>query len=262
MSDELGSDELRSDEPKLEERAIAQMVEAGLSSQVEVADDISVDVHTDLLQAAQGQVETTSIKGKGLVVQEGIRLEEVEIQTDRVAINPIALLFGQLKLKQPLNSTVRVVLTESDLNNAANSDVFIQNLPSLTLEVQGQPVRLSLQAPLTLRLPAEETLKVSGQVIIHESDREEILCFKVVMSPRLHEQLLLQEFCCEPGKRISLDLAIALMQWINEWIKAPYIEIAGVACRINDLKLQQGQLEMTVEAHVDQIPDSNNLRSI
>lgn len=248
-----------SDEPRLEEKTISQLVEAGLSSQVKAAEEIAVDVNTDLGQAIQGEVKTASIKSKGLVVQNGIRLTELELQTDRVAVNLLSLLLGQIKLKQPINSTMRVVLSEADLNQAANTEVFINHLPSLTLEVQGQPVELMLQPPVTLKLLGDERLKVSGQVRIRQADEDEILCFKTVMSPQLHQQLLLEEFCCEPGKHITLDLAIALLQWINEQIKVPYIELNGIICHITHLKLEQGQLTMEAEAQIDQIPHLDQL---
>ncbi|MBD2460936.1 DUF2993 domain-containing protein [Oscillatoria sp. FACHB-1407] len=247
-----------SDEPKLEEQAIAQMVETQLSNQIKAVDEIAVEVHTDLLQAVQGEVESTSIKGKGLVVQEGIRLKEIEVHTDRVGVHPISLLFGQIKLKQPMDSTVRVVLTEADLNHAANSDLFMQNLPDLMLEVQGKPVRLTLQSPVTLRLPTDDRLQVEGHVLLHQNECEAVLCFKVTMAPRLHEQLLLDEFCCTSGQAISLDLAIALLQWINEQIKVPYIQLSGVDCQVTDLQIRSGQLEMTAEAQVRHMPDGSD----
>jgi LmeA-like phospholipid-binding len=245
-----------SDEPKLEEKAIAQAVEAGVSSQVKSVEEISVQIQTDLLQAVQGEVQSASIQGKGLVVQDGIRVEEIDLQTDRLAINPLNLLFGQIKLKQPLDSTARVVLTEADLNQAANADVFIKNLPDLTLDVEGRPVTLALKPPLTLHLPGENRFKVSGQVEICELDRQETLCFKAVMSPHPHEKLLLEEFSCESGKYVSLDLTIALLRWLNDQIKAPYLELAGMTCRITHLELQQGQLTMEAEAQIQQFPES------
>ncbi|HEY9806073.1 MAG TPA: LmeA family phospholipid-binding protein, partial [Candidatus Obscuribacterales bacterium] len=70
-----------SEEPRLEEQIVAQVVEAGLTSQLESVEAIAVDVHTDLGKIVQGQAQGISVTGQGLVVQPGVRVEELEVRT-------------------------------------------------------------------------------------------------------------------------------------------------------------------------------------
>ncbi|NJN88079.1 MAG: hypothetical protein HC881_19505 [Leptolyngbyaceae cyanobacterium SL_7_1] len=47
------------------EKALSQVVEMGLSSQLETAEEINVDVKADLLQAMQGQINGVRSRVKG-----------------------------------------------------------------------------------------------------------------------------------------------------------------------------------------------------
>lgn len=76
------------DEPRLEEQALNMAAEIGISTQVDEAEKINVDVQTDLLKVIQGQADSVAIAGKGVVIQEDIRVQEMELQTDSIAINP------------------------------------------------------------------------------------------------------------------------------------------------------------------------------
>ncbi|PSP17714.1 MAG: DUF2993 domain-containing protein, partial [Cyanobacteria bacterium SW_5_48_44] len=53
--------------------------------------------------------------GKGVVTPKNLRLEEVVLQTDSIAINPLSTALGKIELTQPTNASVRLVVTEADL---------------------------------------------------------------------------------------------------------------------------------------------------
>ena len=86
-----------SDQPRLEEQALSQAIKLGLSSQLDNAENIEVYVETDLLKVVQGKVDSISVEGQGLTIQEDIRLELIEVQTDQVSINPLMALLATLR---------------------------------------------------------------------------------------------------------------------------------------------------------------------
>ena len=47
-----------------------------------------------------------------------IRLSEFQIKTDDIDINPLKILFGEVELNQPINADTRIVLKETDINQA------------------------------------------------------------------------------------------------------------------------------------------------
>ncbi|MCY7320796.1 MAG: DUF2993 domain-containing protein, partial [Phormidesmis sp. CAN_BIN36] len=87
-----------SDQPKLEEQALSEALKLGLSSQLNEAENIEVHIETDLLKMVQGKVNSVVVEGQGLTIQEDIRLESIELQTNQVSINPLSALLGNIKL--------------------------------------------------------------------------------------------------------------------------------------------------------------------
>jgi hypothetical protein len=103
------------DEQRLEEQAVSKVAEMQLSSQLDQAEKINLDVQTDLWKLIQGQADGVSFSGKGLVVRKDVRIEELVLQTDKIDINLFTAIFGEIELNKPVKSIARVVLKEADL---------------------------------------------------------------------------------------------------------------------------------------------------
>jgi hypothetical protein len=235
---------------QLEEQVLSKAAEIGLSSQLDEMNKLDVDVRTDVFKILQGQVDSVSVAGKGLV-QKDIRVEEIEIHVDNIAIDILSAIFGQLELDQPTDATARVVLTEQDINRALNSEYVRSKLSPLELNVEGELVSIELQLPVEVKLPGDGKMVFSGEMLLHERSNTQQIGFIGVIHPRTSKQpLLLEAFSCTPGQGISLELNIALMQKAKELVSLPYYEIQGTAFRIKDMDVQKGSMTVQVEAHL------------
>ncbi|HEY9654186.1 MAG TPA: DUF2993 domain-containing protein [Crinalium sp.] len=244
-----------SKEPRLDEQVISQAAQAAMSSQLEEAEDLSLDVHTDVLKAAQGKADSGSINGRGVVVQD-VRLESMAVQTDRLSVNPLSILLGHLKLDQPLDATAQIALTEADLNRAMQAEAVTQRLPPLKLNVDGEPVNVELGQPMTVTLPADGKIGLEGIALLHERENVRHVGFAVVILPRTDEQpVRLESFVCDPGgEGLSLEFTIALLQTFKELLAQPYIEIEGMAIKVKRMEIKAGKLLVETEAHIPQMP--------
>lgn len=243
------------DEPRLEEQALSEAAEMTISTQLDEVENIDVDIRTNLLKMVQGQVESVSIVGQGLVIQQDVRVHEMELHTDSIAINPLSALFGQIQLDQAVDATARLVLTEQDINRALNSDYIRDKFPSWELNVEGQIVTLKPQQ-LKVDLSTSTKIAVSGAILLQEKAKSQAIAFTAVISPRTRSQpLLLEAFQCTDGQGISLELAIALMHKAKELVNLPFLDWEGMTFRIKELEVQQGKLTVQTEAYVRQIPD-------
>lgn len=239
--------------PRPEAQALSVAMEMGLISQLDDAESINVDVQTDLVDMVQGQVDSVSIAGKGVVMQKNIRLQEVEMQTNGIGINLLSAIFGEIKLTHPTDATVRVVLTEEDINRALKSDYIRSKLPPFSLNVDGQIVTLELKQ-IEIQLPGDGKIECSGQVLLHEGNTRQ-LAFIALLHPRTSSQpLLLEAFHCTPGEGISLEVIVPLMQKAKELVNLPYYELEGSAFRVKDMDVQKGSLTLLIEAYIKQIP--------
>ena len=244
-----------SDEPRLDEQAIAHAIEVGVSSQLDAAEELNVDIRTDLLKVVQGQADSISVSGKNLVVQPDIHVQEIELQTGSLSINPLKALLGHIELDQPTNTALRLKLTEADLNQAMNSDFVRSKFSPLELNVDGQPVTLEWQFPMELHLPEANKIRFSTGMLVHEAGNTRHVDITAVICPRNHEHpVLLQEFHCGAGQTLTLDFTIAFMHKMREIVNSPYLDFEGTAFRIKEMEVQPGNLVLQMEAQVRHLP--------
>lgn len=246
-----------SDEPNLQQQAISEAASMTLSTQLDEIEHLDVDINTNLLKIVQGQAESVSVVGQGLVMQKDIRVQEMELHTERVDINPLSALFGQIELNKPVNATARLVITEQDLNRALNSDYIRSNYPHIELNVESQTVTLSPQK-IEIFLTTSDKITVKGTVLIQENASSRPVSFiGVICLPTVSQPLLLEAFHCAEGEGISLEFAIALIQKAKELLNSPYIDLEGMALRVKSLEVQAGSLTLHTEAYIRQLPDFN-----
>jgi hypothetical protein len=75
--------------PDLGEQALSKVAEAGIASQLDAVEDIDVDIRTNPGKLVQGKVDSVTISGKGLVMKQDLRMETLEVNIDKVEINPL-----------------------------------------------------------------------------------------------------------------------------------------------------------------------------
>lgn len=243
-----------SDSPRLDEQVIAQAAQLGLSSQLDAAEKIDVDIRTDLLKVVQGQADSIDVSGQGLILQKDIRVQEMELHLDNVAINPLSALLGQIELTHPVDAIAKFVVSQEDLNHTLSSDYAKNQMPKLELDVNGQMVTLAVQQ-IELLLPSEGKIAVDGSALLTEMGKTRLLGFKAVIRPRTASMpILIESFLCKDGQNISLELAVALLEKMKQLTQLPFIELEKMAIRIKELEVHPGKLTLYTEAHVSEIP--------
>lgn len=244
-----------SDEQSLEELALSEAAAMTISTQLDEVEKLDVDIKTNLLSMVKGQADSVSLAGQGLVMQKDIRIQEMELHTNSIAINPLSALFGQIKLDKPIDATARIVITEQDLNRALNSDYIRSQFPNIELNVKGQVVTVKPQK-MEVFLSEAGKITFKGTVLLQENTTCRSLSFiGVVCLPTFNQPLLLEAFQCVEGDGISLEFAISLIQKAQELIGSPFITLEEMALRVKSLELQEGKLTLHTEAYVRQIPE-------
>ncbi len=243
-----------SDQQRLDEQAIALAAEMGLSGQLDAAENLDINVKTDLLKAFQGQADALEISGQGLVMQKDIRVQEMELHLDNIDIDPISALFGQVELKHPVDAIAKFVVTEQDINRALNSEYVQNQIQALEMNVKGQIVSLKMQQ-MELLLPSDDKMVFSGSALLHEMGNPRRLEFSAVVRPRTNQQpVLVEGFHCKDGQSISLELAVALLGTMTQITELPYIELGKMAIRVKEMEVQTGKITLYTEARVREIP--------
>ncbi|MEH1936260.1 MAG: DUF2993 domain-containing protein [Nostoc sp.] len=249
------------DEHRLEEKFLSQEAERRISEKLDEVEQIEIDVQTDLLKIAQGQADGVSVAGQGLVIQEGIRVQEIKLQTDSIAINPFNALFGQIELSEPVNAIARMILTEVDINRALTSDFVRSQMQNLELNVDGEIVSFEPEE-IQVFLPGDGKVEFRGKVLLKEIGNTRPLAYTAIARPRTHSQpAMLESFNCTEGGGISIELITAFMRKAKELMDIPYFEWEDITFSIKDIQVEIGSLILLLEAQVRQIPSSTTVLS-
>lgn len=244
-----------SEQQRLEEQMLSHEAKRQLSQQLDAAEKIDIDVQTDLLKMFQGQADGVSVAGQGLVMR-GIRVQDIKLQIDSVAINPLSVLFGQIELNQPVNTTASVVLTEADINYALTLESVRSKMQNFELNVDGEIVGLQPQE-IQIHLLDAGKMAFQGKVLLREKGKTRPVGFTGQVCLRTqHKPIILENFNCIQGEGISLEVAVAFMQKVKELINLPYFEFDDVVLRVKNMQVQKGSMTLLVDARVTQIPAS------
>lgn len=240
--------------PDLGKQALNKVVEVGLSSQLDEVEDLKVDVETDPMQLMAGEVESVKIEGKGMVMQKDLRVEEMQVKTHHVAVNPLKAAFGQIELAHPTDATVQVTLTEADINRAFNSEFIQEKLQNLDVCVNGDRVTVDTQR-VEFGLPGKGKVAIKTDVALRNIGETKETTFTAV--PRMEpngQQVILEEVQYEAGQELSPELTNALLTAARELLDLRNFELDGMDLRLRRLDVQPNQLLLEAEARVEQIP--------
>ncbi|MDZ7965445.1 MAG: DUF2993 domain-containing protein [Nostoc sp. DedSLP03] len=248
-------------EHRLEEEFLSQEAEKQVSNQLDEVEEIEIDVKTDLLKILQGQADGVAVAGQGLVIKEDIRVQEIKLQTDSIAINPFSALFGQIELNEPINTIAKVILTEVDINRALTSEFVRSQMQNFELNVDGEIVSFQPEE-IQIFLPGDGKLEFKGKVQLKEMGNTRPLAYTAIARPRTNSQpAMLEAFKCTEGEGISIELTTALMHKAKELMNIPSFKWEEIAFSIKNLEVQKGTLILMLEIQVKQIPSSSSLIS-
>lgn len=242
------------DQANLEAPMIAQAIALGLSTQLQKLEGIEVSVKTNLLNVLQGQAENLAIAGTGLESFSGLSVQELELQADSIGIKPLKALFGKLELSQPVDATIRLVLSETDLERAINTTDISEWLLPKKFQVNGQAIALTLAPPVSLKLPGAGKIIAQGRLEVQQPQPQQYEFVGIFQHRSLEQPILIEKFTFAQDQGLSLDLLAALLERFQAIGHQRYFRGADFSWKINALEVQTGQLVLEAEVQLHQIP--------
>ena len=238
----------------LGEQALNKVAEMGITSQLDEVENLDVDIQTDPLKLMQGQVDKVKVEGEGLVMQGDLRVEELDMHMSGVSINPLSAAFGKLELTKPTDATTHVVLLESDINRAFNSEFVRSKLQNQQIHVNGQLMTIDPQQ-VDFRLPGEGKVALKATILLRETGETKEVAFTAVPQVSGNGQTVtLENVQYGEGEELSPELTKALVDQTSELLNLSNFDLEGMTLKINTLKAEAGKLTLEAEAHVEQIP--------
>ena len=240
--------------PDLGEQAISKVAEVGLSSQLDEVENLDVNIKTDPGKMLTGSVDSVTVHGKGMVMQQDLRVEEMKLSTSRIAINPLSAAFGKIELTQPTDAETQVVLTEADINRAFNSEFVRDKMQNLNVHVNGECATVDTQQ-VEFKLPGDNKVLLSTNVVLEQTGETKRVAF--VAMPRVSadgQSIALENLEYVEGKDLSPELTEALLKQANELLDLRNFKLGEMSLRLQSLEAQEGKLLLRAIAHIEQFP--------
>lgn len=209
----------------------------------------------------QGSIDSFKMSGRGLVIRKDFWVEEMSFETDAVAIDFSSVLGGKLALKQPTQAVASVTLSETGINQAFTAELVkkrLQNLslPALTDLSEGKPVSFN---QVQLQLLPENQVQIMA--IADLSDGNPVpISLKATIEIERRRRLSFQnpqfelDAVPESQREISLALAKAMADILNNMVDLDRFDLDGVTMRLNRLETQGKNLVFSGYAQIEKIP--------
>ncbi|MGL5881289.1 MAG: LmeA family phospholipid-binding protein [Xenococcaceae cyanobacterium] len=235
----------------LSQQALSEVAKIGLTSQLDRVDNLDVEINTDPLKLAQGELDFVVIKGEGLVVQKHLRTHQLDLKTDTILLDPLKALVGDIELRQPTSAIALIVLTQEDIQTAFNGD-FIQNkLRNLSVKLPDNSVKVNIQN-VRFALPDDRHINLSADVFFIESKQTKPIAISFIPSvDRDGYSVSLEEVQNLSEEESAPELVAALLDSARYLLDLRNFEINGMSLRLQKLELQPGKIKLQGEAVVD-----------
>ena len=241
--------------PDIGEQAISKAAEVGLESQLDKAEDLDVDVRTNPLDLMQGDVESVSVKGEGLVMQKELRADKLQIETNSISIDPIKAALGDIEMEQPTDARMLVVLKEEDIQRAFNSDYVKDKLKNLKIEYGDRTATAQIQQ-VNFTLPETNKVRLEADLKLIEKEQNAKINFTAVpevsstgnsVSLKSVEHLEEAEY--------NKEVAEAIIASTEEILDLRNFELDEMSLKVRKLDVQTGKLTIEADAMIEEFPD-------
>jgi LmeA-like phospholipid-binding len=210
----------------------------------------------------QGTIDSFKMNGRGLVIRQQFRTEEMSFETDAVAIDFGSAVKGKIALKQPTQAIAQVKLSQDDINKSFEADLVRKRLENLTLDALtnisgGEPISFTdVEVQLLPNNEVKLSAKASwGDTIVPVSLRC-ILGIGKRRRVKFENLQFEQDNIPAEVQDISQDLTLALGEILNEMVDLDKFNLDGVKLRLNRLQTQGQMLLFSGYAQIERVPQA------
>ncbi len=199
----------------------------------------------------QGSVDGFDFIGNGMEMYNGLRIEAMELYVQAVSLDFSAIFRGQVKLRQPTQASLRVVLSEADLTTSFNTAFVVDKLQSL--QHQGQSLNFENTQML---LNENKSLQIISQIRL--GDAPEPVNVDVTANLQVEERRKLQFVdVTYAGDAAAVELGKALIEHVNNLLDLDKFALDGTQLRVDRVRLLNKQIIFYGTAKIDRFPQKN-----
>ena len=221
--------------------------------------------NTPNYQIAKGKIDKVRIAGRGVEFNSYLRIDTLELETDAIALNPKNLNPKSLdnlrsSLLKPLQGVGKIIITESDLNNALQSPEVTEKLQkilnNLVARKAGNTTIAYDVSNLQLELNPNNRIKI--ELELRRLGRSQQKASKLAINLEFGIEVLagkkiqlVQPIGTVNGRPMSSRLLRGFAQGISERLNLTKIESQGIFARLLQLEITADQIELIAFARME-----------
>ena len=239
------------------EQAINNIAKAGIEATLDNTESLEVDLHSNPLDLMQGEIDSVSVKGEGLVMKKELRADKLRIETNGISINSIKAAMGNIELSKPTDARMLVVLKEDDLQNAFNCEYVKDKLQNLKIDLDGEQVTAKIDR-VNFLLPDTGKVKLEANVHLVETDQNEKISLTAV--PEINNEgncINLKSIEYLQDTKYNTTVAKAIIDSAEEILDLRNFELDTMSLRVRKLDVNLGKLTIEADAEITDFPSAS-----
>jgi hypothetical protein len=243
---------------RIGEKTLNRIAEVALLSQLDRADQFTVQIKTDPSLLAKGILESLAIAGQGLQINSSLQMQEMKIVLDAIAVSPFKALMGNIQLTQPSQGTACFTLNEADITSALKVTKLQQQLANYRITLDGQPVTVAVKS-IHCRLLGDRQLEIKANFLLQNPG--EIRTVTLLLAPRVcaaKQGIVLDDYTLgqDSDPQLSLVMIHALLTEVSHILNLRDFQMDGFSLKIKGITIAQGQIKLEADAGITHIPNS------
>ncbi|RMH71174.1 MAG: DUF2993 domain-containing protein [Cyanobacteria bacterium J007] len=228
---------------------VSQVAGKAIAALFKRSEKVEANVRAEpVAKLLQGSIDGFDFIGQGMLMYNGLRIENMELYLQAVAIDFGAIFSGNVKLRQPTSARMRVVLTENDLTTSFNTPFVVEKLQRL--QYNGESLHFQ---KTEVKLTSDKALQVSSEVKIGDADEPVHLDFTAQVDVEERRKVQFVNVKCEGNDR-AVDLGNALIEHINSLLDLDKFALEGTQLRVDRIRIQSKAMVFYGSANIYQFP--------
>jgi hypothetical protein len=240
----------------LKQLLINKVSETAISSQVQSAGNIDVNLESSVSQLLKGETTSLKLVGEKIIAVKDIHLEKIDITVQDLSLNLTQALLGKITFEQPGNFQVKLVFTKSDCDRLLNSEYVRTLLQNLTLEIPQQSATFHLEQS-ECDFEQDGKLFLITTIVLNKEQQIKTVRFKIAL--QFYQAGLGIKFI--EGRYLGdqtfdLDELVAIMNKIRDLLYLRHFANDDLAFNITNIQIENQQLLLKGDSQIKRLPDS------
>jgi len=197
----------------------------------------------------QGSIDGFDFVGNGMLMYNGLRLEAMELYLQAISIDFSAVFSGKIKLRQPTQATMRIVLTEEDLTRSFNTPFIIEKLQRLEYQ------RESLHFQNTqIIVNDDKSINIKSEIKVGNNSNHISINMQTELKTegRTKIQFINPKF---EGDEEAVKLSQAILDHVNNLLDLEKFKLDGSRLRVDRARVKDKEFVFYGTVEIDRFPD-------